>query len=223
MKNKADYNVIKAATLDLVYGKISSAAKDVAITRKTSVQYFEGTTSRPNSGGQGYLKGKLLKTGRLNTDGMSSLEAQGKKQYIKEPVNGFFLIGADNSGKCFNIKESLTVGTTDARTTKTTDFVMENSEDLKYFDEPKVTFEDSIITGCHLDLDYNGLLDFCTNQKYSNLMIFQNLFNLKKIGKYGNSNPHFVEDWITVSQNNKINLNPTIDEGDGSCSFPSKG
>ena len=165
----------------------------------------------------------MLKTGTLNTDGMSSLEAADKKQFIKEPVNGFYLIGADNSGQCFNIKESLTVGSTDDRTTKTLDFVMENSSDLKYFDEPNVTFEDSIITGCHLDLNFDELIDFCTNQKYSNLMIFQNLYNLKKIGKYGNSDPHFVDDWITVSQNKKVNLNPTIDEGDGSCSFPSKG
>lgn len=100
---------------------------------------------------------------------------------------------------------------------------MENSQDLKYFDEPQLTFEDSIISGCHLDLNFAELIDFCTNKKYANLMIFQNLFNLKKIGKYGNSNPHFVDDWINVSKNNKINLNPTIDEGDGSCSFPSKG
>ena len=50
-------------------------------------------------------------------------------------------------------------------------------------------------------------------------MIFQNLYNLKQIGKYGNSDPHFVDDWITVERNLNVNLNSQKDETDGSCSF----
>ena len=38
-------------------------------------------------------------------------------------------------------------------------------------------------------------------------MIFQNLYNLNQIGKYGNSDPHFVDDWITVEKNLNVNLN----------------
>jgi hypothetical protein len=43
---------------------------------------------------------------------------------------------------------------------------MTNSQDLKYFDDPTLTFEDSIITGCHLDLNYQELMDFCTDKEF---------------------------------------------------------
>ena len=67
---------------------------------------------------------------------------------------------------------------------------MADINDLKYFDDDYLTFEDSIINGCHLDLTLADLQSFCEGQQFRNLVIFQNLFNLKLIGKYGNSNPH---------------------------------
>ena len=96
---------------------------------------------------------------------------------------------------------------------------MKNVNDLKYFDDPTLTFEDSIITGCHLDLTFQELLDFCSkDNKFQNLMIFQNLYNLKQIGKYGNSNPHFVDDWIEVEKKLNVNLNSQKDNH-GTCQF----
>ena len=50
-------------------------------------------------------------------------------------------------------------------------------------------------------------------------MIFQNLFNLKQIGKYGNSDPHFVEDWIKVESSN-VQLGSEFSMPNV-CSFPS--
>lgn len=42
---------------------------------------------------------------------------------------------------------------------------------------------------------------------------------MKQIGKYGNSDPHFVDDWITVAQDKKVLMSAEII--DGACSFPS--
>ena len=81
---------------------------------------------------------------------------------------------------------------------------MADSKDLKYYNAPSLTFEDSIVTGCHLDLTYKELQKFCKEKLFQNLMIFQNLYNLKQIGKYGNSDPHFVDDWITVQKDTKV-------------------
>ena len=85
---------------------------------------------------------------------------------------------------------------------------MKDINDLKYFDDPTLTFEDSIVTGCHLDLTFDELMEFCSKEnQFQNLVIFQNLYNLKHIGKYGNSSPLFIDDWITVDKNLAVNLN----------------
>lgn len=49
---------------------------------------------------------------------------------------------------------------------------MDDSKDYKYYNEPAITFEDSIVTGCHLDLNFKGLEEFCDKNEFSNLMIF---------------------------------------------------
>lgn len=52
-----------------------------------------------------------------------------------------------------------------------TDFVMADVNDVKYFEDPVLTFDNSIVYGCHLDLDYDELEEFCKTG-YKNLMIF---------------------------------------------------
>jgi len=49
---------------------------------------------------------------------------------------------------------------------------MASSTDYKYFNDPVVTFEDSIVTGCHLDLNFDDLKEFCDEKHFKNLMIF---------------------------------------------------
>ena len=43
---------------------------------------------------------------------------------------------------------------------------MDNSKDYKYYNEPSVTFEDSIVTGCHLDLNFQELETFCKEKQF---------------------------------------------------------
>jgi hypothetical protein len=142
----------------------------VSIARKTSVVFLEDiVNSRINSGAPGYIKGLPLKTGTLVSDPAST-----KKPYIIEPKNGFPLIGADNTGKCIKVKQALY----DKSKTLEEGFDIENFEDLKYYEDPTLTFDDSVVAGCHLDLTYNELKDFCENQIFNYLAIFQNLYRL---------------------------------------------
>lgn len=210
--NKAAY-IINKVTLDIVYGSYlptpAEADNDVTISRKSSVIFKGNIEARKNSGAPGYITGNLLKTGTLSTDKMTQMEAAKATPYIKEPVNGFQLLGANNKGECFKIKKTLTDGQVDiSKKDGSGKFDpnkdMADSQDYKYFDAPTLTFEDSIVTGCHLDLNYDELETFCKEKQFQNLMIFQNLYNLKQIGKYGNSDPHFVDDWITVAQDTNV-------------------
>ena len=56
------------------------------------------------------------------------------------------------------------------------DAVIDSIDEPLYYDDPVLTFEDSMIYGCTLELDLNELQDFCNKYKWKNLMIFQNLF-----------------------------------------------
>jgi hypothetical protein len=70
---------------------------------------------------------------------------------------------------------------------------------LLYFDDPVLTFEDSMVYGCTLELTKLELKTFCENKLWLNLAIFQNYYTgLAKFGKYGNSNPHYPGDWEDI-------------------------
>ena len=44
--------------------------------------------------------------------------------------------------------------------------------DLTYFEDPVLTFEDSLIFGCSLHFTYDELEDFCTKDLQKHLMLF---------------------------------------------------
>ena len=91
-----------------------------------------------------------------------------------------------------------------------------------YFDDPVFTFQDSMIYGCTVSLNYLELQDFCLNRGWNNLLIFQNLYQDAWFGVSGNSNPHFSQDWkqITTSPNDEIGGSGSW-TNQGVCSFPS--
>jgi hypothetical protein len=54
-------------------------------------------------------------------------------------------------------------------------------------------------------------------------MIFKNIENLNYIGKFGNSNPHYINDWLLNNkEDNKdsSNFDPFVNRT-GTCKFPS--
>jgi len=149
----AGYEVTKAVA-DIVYGKWTPAAATdpASITRKTSLTYLEREGSRLNSGAPGYKKGSLLKTGTLFKPADPAA-----LPYVNEPINGFPLLGGDNSGQCYSMQQAIS----DSSSTLADGFIMNDINDSKYFEDPFLTFDDSIITGCHLDLNYDELNKFC--------------------------------------------------------------
>ena len=196
--------------MSLIYGSLKVVAdQQVQISRSIEINWIQKSTSRKNSGSPGYTEMSPLKIGKLNTADPN------KDPYIDEYSNGYVLRGADNTGKCYNIEKSLTTPQDTAKT-----FLIKNENEFNYFDDPLLTFEDSILTGCHLDLTYDELQKFCQDEQYKNMMIFQNLFGIKYIGKFGNSQPEFLKDWIQVETIPGVKTS-TFDSGQ--CKFPSTG
>lgn len=139
------------ATVDVVYGKLTPATVEtlVQITRQTSIHFYSGDNSRRNSGSPGYIKGMPLKTGILSTkvkDADPTADA-----YIVEPISGFYLRGANNQGECIKTAVAGDPGFFEPQT-------------ISYFEDPLLTFDDSIIYGCYLDLNFVELEEFCEKQ-----------------------------------------------------------
>ena len=89
----------------------------------------------------------------------------------------------------------------------------------RYYEDPTLTFEESMSTGCHIDLTLAELNDFCRSNNDYNMVLFQNLYNLNYIGKYGNSNPYYKEDWVEVTKKAfTASTNPGLG-GASSCSI----
>jgi hypothetical protein len=41
-----------------------------------------------------------------------------------------------------------------------------------YYEDPQLTFDDSILYGCYIDMNYEELQNFCNDKEYEKLMIF---------------------------------------------------
>ena len=83
-----------------------------------------------------------------------------------------------------------------------------------------MTVTDSTLYGCHLDLTLTELEEFCNNDKFKFLMLFQNWESITHIGKYGVSNPNFIADWIEIERLG----DPAVLEAEfniNTCKFPS--
>jgi len=76
--------------------------------------------------------------------------------------------------------------------------LIENSDEKTYYEDPILSFEDSTIYGCSLELTLEELRDFCTKNLYEHLMLFQNLFLMDIVGKSGNADQHYIKDWLQI-------------------------
>ena len=105
------------------------------------------------------------------------------------------------------------------------DFDGIDSVDVKtYFEDPILTFEDSLVYGCSIELDLQEFKDFCQNSLYQHLMLFQNLFLMDKVGISGNADVHYAKDWIDVEvPTNEDTFNEASELGVSSdtCELPS--
>ena len=192
-----DFNV------DIVYGSKEKKCDEEYIhtfNLKTSVTYLESKNSRKLSGSPGYLRGEPVIIGNVElveyTDESGSTSLEDK---IDINLNGFPLRGADDYGNCFYVDETVREPKEKlSDSVPNLDFLIGNYEEKTYFEDPVLTFEDSLVYGCKLELTLEELQDFCRNSYYKHLMLYQNLFLMKQVGVSGNADQHFASDWIDV-------------------------
>ena len=154
--------VIESFEADLVYGNLEKKCDEEymhTFNIKTSVQYLENKDSRKLSGSPGYLRGKPVIIGQVdkvevtNEGGSTSLEDQ-----ININLNGFPLRGAKNDGTCYYVDETVTSPTEKlSDILGTFDVLIDNYKQKTYFEDPVLTFEDSLIYGCKLELTLEEL------------------------------------------------------------------
>lgn len=178
---RPDTFVIKNVIVDLVYGKSITGAcsKRQALSQKTSLTFLSDDATVPftdglknfghlQSGAPGYLKGQPILIGKkakemVNTATGSQIE----KEFIKYNLEGFPLRGQDQNGNCLWLKEPVTEFKASKTYTPPTDNgVIEPLEDINeklYLDNSVLTFEDSMLFGCSVELTFDELADFCNN------------------------------------------------------------
>lgn len=192
---------IESATLDLVYGKIAAVAgKTPMIPRVSSVSFQESESSRTSSGSPGYIKTKPLKVASRHRNAAGD-------DWMLELKEGMYLRGADNTGKCIQLDRSQ-VGSPESLTPEAA--LAKHAH--TYSEDPQLTFEDSFMYGCHLDLDYEELRKFCAERQFEELVLFQYLNKaLSHFGRFGNSDPRFVRDWVEIKKAERGKASPFDD------------
>lgn len=75
--------------------------------------------------------------------------------------------------------------------------------DIGIYDDPifenTMTFGDNVSWGCSESLSLSDLRLFCVNQLWKEKMIYEVLTNLTYVGRFGNPNRHFINDWVEVN------------------------
>ena len=79
--------------------------------------------------------------------------------------------GADQNGQCYYV-ETAPNGKKLADSSLKQKSLVRTVNDKMYFDDPVFTFQDSMIYGCTVSMNYAELQDFCLNRGWNNLMIF---------------------------------------------------
>lgn len=201
---------------DLIYGDVSDPeGSRVVVQRTSTVNFIQNANDRLNSGAPGYAINSAIKIGSLSAATVI-VDGNGVSP-IDELKHGLRMRGADNEGQCYYVKQGVTDPTFSWPGDDTVPLI-ETVSDLNFFEDPLLTITDSTLYGCHLDLTLDELEDFCVNDKFKFLMLFQNMESLQMIGKFGVSNPNFFSDWIEVEKLESVleaefNIN--------TCQFPS--
>ena len=105
-----------------------------------------------------------------------------------------------------------------------TSYLIENYTETLNFEDPLLRFDDSTLYGCKMALTRSELEQLCASKNWQNLMLFENIYLLGFVGKYGVSNPHFTGEWIESEVDkaqDKSEITVDWDNNTGTCAFPS--
>jgi hypothetical protein len=186
---------ITSITADVVYVDLEAqTCTDVLNFEQIySFTFKESEFSRSQSGSPGYAKGMPVLIGKPNTVDTNFIDAN---------EDGFQLYGVDDSGTCL---------------IETTDPI---DPTAFYYSNPVLDFAENSFYGCKLSFTLAQLQTFCNGDDDQNIALFQNLVdNLQYAGIYGNSNPHFISDWVAVEYESTSVANPTL--SGRKCTFDS--
>lgn len=167
-------NKIDNVTLNGAFVTVTGTCTDIlSIDQVYSFVFKESTLSRVQSGSPGYHKGLPVLAGYLNN--------VTNPNFILAKEQGFPLYGVDTAGTC--LTQSTTI----------------NPEAYNYYDDPILTFADGAVYGCKLSYTLAELQTFCSGTTNTQITLLNNIVqNLIYVGIYGNSNPHFISDWVEV-------------------------
>ena len=177
---------ITSITADVVYVDLAAQTCTNVLNFEQiySFTFKESEYSRSQSGSPGYVNGLPVLLGKPNTVDTNFIDAN---------ENGFQLYGADDTGNCL---------------IETTDPI---DPTAFYYSNPVIKFANDAMYGCKISYTSAELQTFCAGTDYQNIALFQNLVdNMLNVGIYGNSNPHFLTDWVTVEYESTSAANPTL-------------
>ena len=180
---------LNSVTADIVYMNIDGTCTDtVRFDQIYSFTFKENSFSRLQSASPGYLKGYPVPIGNLGTTNANFIDAN---------EGGFQLYGVDNDGNCL---------------IDTTDPINPNA---LYYSNPTINYADDIMYGWKLSYTAATLVSSCTGTTL-NIAFIENLIdNLRYVGIYGNSNPHFSSDWVEV----EVSSTASAEAGTRTCTF----
>lgn len=184
----------------------------------------KGVEGRVYSGSPGYIRGYPILIGQTEVE--TQVNESGSTTQLEKinfNLNGFPLRGATNNGKCYyvnqSIKDPLVKLDENFTGAASVEALIETADEKTYFDDPVLTFEDSLTYGCSMDLNLAELQEFCSNDYYRHLMLFENLYLMEKVGISGRADQHYDQDWIGVTSSNLDGQTQQIN--DDTCTFPS--
>ena len=86
--------------------------------------------------------------------------------------NGFPFRGADQNGQCYFVADA-PFQKDDRSIYQPPEYLINDLSEKLYFDDPVFTFEDDMMFGCTLSMDYAELEKFCQQKGWTNLVILQ--------------------------------------------------
>ena len=123
--------------------------------------------------------------------------------------------GADNKGQCYYVKQGL-------NGQNVTSFAIETASQQLYYQDPVISFGQNAVYGCKAPMTKDELRTFCTEKRWLNLMLFNNDFTNKVMARFGNANPHFIQDWVQIETDimDKTSSKAEWIETSATCTFP---